>query len=178
MQLGAILLTLLVGASAPAPPVEPGQCGYDRWPVKILADSDRLKVDFRPVTATVTELANLPIPELAFPPDHRIAPAELKVFHVRALLIRLRTDQDRDFHLLIADPSDERETMTAEIPAPECTPGSTHVSDYRLARETVSHTALRSILIIEGVGFWDFTHPGRGRSNGFELHPVLRVWRE
>ena len=154
----------------------PGQCGYDRWPVKILADKDRGQVNITPVDTTIAKLGAIPIHEIPYPYDRRIHPEELIVYRVRARLLRVRREEDSDLHLLIADPDDPSKRMIAEIPAPECAVGTGHEDEYRRARNTIASVAIGSEIELVGVGFFDFLHEQRGAAtNGIELHPVLSV---
>lgn len=83
--------------------VAPRECGYDRWPVKILADKDRNRVQFKAIDITVAKLVSIPTHEIPYPRDRRIEPEELQVFRVIAKLLRLKNEQDSDIHLLVAD---------------------------------------------------------------------------
>src|ERR1051326_9029307 len=111
---------VLAAALAAHGQAEPGQCGYERWPVKILTDKDRGGIDFKPVDTTVAKLAAIHIHEIPYPNDRRIDPEELHVCRVRARLITVFREQDHDLHLVIADLERPQVTMIAEIPAPEC----------------------------------------------------------
>jgi hypothetical protein len=57
----------------------PRQCGYDRWPVKILSDKDRQRVNLNPIETTIAKLVRIPIHEIPYPRDRRIEPEELIV---------------------------------------------------------------------------------------------------
>src|SRR5438132_306039 len=94
----------------------PRQCGYDRWPVKILGDKDRQRVNFAPEDTTVARLAPIPIHEVPYPRDKRIAPEEFKVYRLRARLLQIRAEKDSDLHLIIADLEKPDIRMIAEIP--------------------------------------------------------------
>jgi hypothetical protein len=154
--------------------VRPGQCGYDRWPVKILNDKDRSRVDFHTIDSTVSTLSAIPIHEIPYPYDRRIAPEELRVYHLKARLVSVRHEADSDLHLILADLNQPDKRMIAEIPAPQCAEGSGHEQEYRTARDTVSSIPPNTLIEIIGVGFFDFLHEQRGAAkNGIELHPVL-----
>src|SRR5262249_49929307 len=62
------------------------QCGFERWPVKILKDKDRDLVDFSPVDETVSALNDLK-PRGIYPYDRRLRNEELRVYRVRARLV-------------------------------------------------------------------------------------------
>ena len=164
-------------------------CGIERWAVKTLADPDAGRVNMTPVATTVTALRHIPRPaESAIPEDGR-NPIEEHVYRVHALLLRYKRESDEDIHLVIADPSNPRATMVAEIPAGRCTENrqdsplfselqedlNNHFGEapdryFRRLRHPVHVT-------ITGVGFFDFLHGQSGMApNGLELHPVLD-WR-
>jgi hypothetical protein len=172
-----VLAVLLVLYVAPAVgQAAQRQCGYDRWPVKILSDKDRQRVNFTPVETTIAKLTAIPIHEIPYPRDKRIEPEELKTFKVRGKLIEVRPEQDSDLHLIIADLDKPDIRMIAEIPAPQCAEGTGHEEDYRKAREALQSIALGSVVEITGVGFFDFIHNATGTAkNGIELHPVLKL---
>jgi hypothetical protein len=154
----------------------PKQCGYDRWPVKILGDKDRNLVTLTPIGSTVAQLAAIPIHETPYPRDKRIAPEELKVYRIRAKLIQIRPEKDSDLHLIVEDLDKPQVRMIAEIPAPLCAEGTGHEEDYRKARADLTSLSVGSIVEIIGVGFFDFLHDAiGGAKNGFELHPVLKI---
>jgi hypothetical protein len=164
---------IAVGARGQA---APGQCGYDRWPVKTLTDKDAGRVDFHPLDTTVAKLAAIPIHEIPYPDDHRIAPEEFNAYRVRARLVAVRREQDEDLHLIIADIEHPQTRMIAEIPAPACTTGTGREEEYRRARAVARAAPLGSEIELVGVGFFDFIHDQSGRAkNEIELHPVLRV---
>jgi hypothetical protein len=170
----AVALTALARAQA----VAPRQCGYDRWPVKTLADKDRNRVSFTSVETTVAKLAGIPIHEIPYPSDRRIEPEELEVYRVRAMLVDVRREEDSDLHLIIADLDNPAVRMIAEIPAPECTNGTGNEEAYRRARAMIIGVPKGTRIELVGVGFFDFLHDVRGGAkNGIELHPVLDVRR-
>ena len=45
----------------------------------------------------------IPIHEVPYPRDKRIAPEEFKLYRVRAKLIQVRAEKDSDLHLIIED---------------------------------------------------------------------------
>jgi hypothetical protein len=169
------LLVLGLGLAAHGQAV-PGQCGYDRWPVKTLTDKDATRVDLHPMDTTVAKLTAIPIHEIPYPEDHRISPEEFHVYRVRARLLNVRREQDKDLHLIIADIERPDVRMIAEIPSPACTAGSGHAGEYRRARDIVLAAPRDAEIQLIGVGFFDFIHDQiGGAKNGIELHPVLGV---
>lgn len=176
LLLGALLS--VAGAVAVCGQAVPRQCGYDRWPVKILNDKDRNRVNFTPEETTVTKLSAIPIHEIPYPRDKRIAPEELKTYKLRATLIQVRKEKDSDLHLIIADLDHPEIRMIAEIPAPECAEGTGREESYRRAREAMARISKGEVIEIVGVGFFDFIHTQiGGAKNGIELHPVLTIKR-
>ena len=165
-----------LGDSTALPQARPGQCGFERWPVKILGDKDRNQVEWKAIETSITNLGSIPKPKVPYPYDHRIAPEELHVYKVRAKLLRVLVEQDSDLHLLLSDPTDEQSHMIVEIPAPECALGTGHEDEYRSARDTALHLRLGGWVEVVGVGFFDFLHEQSGAApNGIELHPVLSI---
>jgi hypothetical protein len=154
----------------------PRQCGYERWPVKILSDKDRERVQFAPVEITIAKLASIPIHEIPYPRDKRIAPEELTVYRIRGTLIEVRPEQDSDLHIIVADLSRQDLRMIVEIPAPGCAEGTGREGDYSKARQVLAGIPKGSVIEITGVGFFDFIHNAIGTAkNGIELHPVLKI---
>lgn len=154
----------------------PTRCGFERWPVKILADPDRDRIGRKPISATIRELGSHRRPQHRLPYNRRIAPEELTMFRVRATLLRIKKEKDSDLHLLLADPADPDIHMIAEIPAPDCAIGTGHEEEYRSARNAVLALSKGSVIEVTGPGFFDFMHDQRGAApNGIEIHPVLEV---
>jgi hypothetical protein len=163
-------------------------CGTERWSVKTLADADAASVNFYPRPSTVAWLTSQPAPS-SLPEDSRIAPLEFQAFTVRALLVGYKEEDDRDFHLLLADPSDPSATMIAEIPSAECSAAcsSRYAGEFESARRELEARFGRpenrfqsprgSVIVdITGVAFFDFFHRQRGVApNAIELHPVLTL---
>lgn len=161
------------------------KCGVERWPVKTLLDDDKGSINFTPVDASVADLVSIPRPDQQPPQSNRIAPTELKVFRVRALLTLVKKEKDNDYHLVLADTDDPDTTIIAEIPLPACAAASSKKSAFEAARVDVD--ALLATLDggipeeglsveVEGVGFFDFLHGQTGVApNGIELHPVLKL---
>lgn len=155
------------------------RCGVDRWPVKTLADRDSGKVDYSPVESTISKLGAISIPEIPYPADQRIAPHELRVYRVVAIVDQILSESDLDWHLVLRDPNEADATLIAEIPSPDCAATPAHAKLYAAARDSLRKVPRKGVVTIEGVGFFDFIHNQRGRArNSFELHPVLRISRE
>ncbi len=151
-------------------------CGVERWPVKILADKDRASVDFTPRATTIKELGAIPIPEVPYPYDRRLAPHELRVYRVRATIQRIVTEDDSDLHLILRDPTDTTATLIAEIPASSCALGTERGTSYDSVRAVAQSVPRGAVVEVEGVAFFDFIHNQLGRArNGIEIHPVLSI---
>ena len=170
------LALLLVGAFPLLLAAQP-TCGVDRWPVKVLEDRDRGTVVLNAVVpTTVRALGALEIPEVPYPSDRRLAPHELRLYRVTAIVWQIITSEDdRDWHIVLRDPVDSS-SMIVEIPDPACTTDPALAARFRGARDALRRVPKRGQATFTGVGFWDFIHNQRGRArNGFELHPVLSI---
>jgi hypothetical protein len=152
--------------------------------VKTLSDQDRERVRLQqPVNATVESLVSLQRPAI-LSADARADPIELTVYRVEARLLWLFTEQDHDYHLVLASPQDTTITMIAEVPDPgcagACASGLAEVF-ARVRQKLLDHlnstqSVERPLVRITGVGFFDYIHGQRGVApNGIELHPVLAV---
>ena len=152
------------------------RCGTDRWPVKTLTDRDRTRVDTVAVRSTVKELGSIPIPNIPYPRDRRIAPLEVTTYRVTAVIAQISVQDDGDWHLVLRDVEDARYTMIAEIPLPECAVGSGYEERFRSVRQALRGIRKGARVEVTGVGFFDFLHNQRGGAgNGVELHPVLGI---
>ena len=167
-------------------PVTGVQCGVERWPVKTLSDQDATQVNFTPVQSSVAELRSLAAPP-SLPQSSRVAPTELTVFTLTAQAVEMKLEEDRDIHLVIAEPANPSATMITEFPdADQCSGavGSAHAAEMRTARAALvgafgqpsssQFTNLTGTATLTGVGFFDFLHGQTGVApNGIELHPVI-----
>lgn len=159
-------------------------CGVERWRVKTLTDPDVGSVNFRAKDATVDALRALPAPGVGTHAP-RLPGAEMKVYRVKATLLRAKVEDDGDIHLVIADPRAKSHTMIVELPDHGCTAGapSTRRGQMTKARNDFakacgdvsgSFVKLTGTATIRGVGFFDILHGQSGVApNGIELHPVL-----
>ncbi len=194
-------LTIEQQPSAPPPqrsptgPVCGTHCGTERWAIKTLTDrQSAAAINATPQQTSVDALVALPAPP-KLPQSARIAPTETQQFTVEALLIAWKEESgptgDRDFHLVLADPTDPGKTMIAEIPSPTCASAcaSAEVDAFGAARQVLLNElgpapATTSIVLLDpprrvevtGVGFFDFDHKQSGLApNCIELHPVLHI---
>jgi hypothetical protein len=151
-------------------------CGSDRWSVKIMRDPDARYLRPQIVRTTVKILSGIPIPEIAYPLNGRIAPEELTVYRVRGIVDQIIVEDDRDWHIVLRDPESPAISMIVEIPDPRCVANTKLQSMLIDARKALHSVPRKGIAEFDGVGFFDFIHTQRGRArNGFELHPVLAV---
>src|SRR5205085_1860852 len=95
-----------------------GQCGGERWPVKIGTDGDVSTVSLSPTASTIASLLSIARPNKL--QDNKRQPAEKKTYVVNAILKKFALMYDSDYHMVIADSSGR--TMIAEIPSPNCVP--------------------------------------------------------
>jgi len=161
-------------------------CGTERWPVKTLSDQDAGSVNVTPVQSSVADLRALTAPA-SLPESSRITPTEVTVYSLTAQLVEFKMEDDRDIHLVVADPTDPSATMITEFPdADRCTGAvaSAHAQEMRAARAALvaafgqppstSFKHLTGTATVTGVGFFDFLHGQTGVApNGIELHPVI-----
>ncbi len=113
---------------------------------------------------------------------------EWMTFRVRAVVLEFNLQDDKDFHVVIAQPNNQKRTMIIEFPDPVCSGvcKSDHLEKMRSAREAFitqfgmpkkKFTELDDPVLVEivGVGFFDRMHGQRGRAlpSGIELHQIL-----
>jgi hypothetical protein len=160
------------------------KCGTERWRVKTLSDPGRDQVNADPVVATVEELAALPRPRV-IPENSRVLPVEGTVYTVTGYVGAWKSEDDHDLHIILSGMVNQRVSIIAEIPSPQCTGAcwSGLSEDFARARSEfmrrINRKNLRDepiVLTITGVGFFDRIHGQIGVApNGFELHPVLKI---
>lgn len=180
---GACGVAMLAGTRPAPAPAAGGQCGVERWAVKTLTDARARQVSFSPRRTTVDHLRSLAPPATL---GARVRGVETTTWRMRARLLAAKVEDDRDIHLVIADPRSGA-TMIAEFPDPSCTAGAARGARARMraAREafvaacglpgTSRFALLRGTATLDGVGFFDFEHGQRGVApNAIELHPVVR----
>jgi len=171
--------------------------GKERWAVKTLSDDARATVRLKSVKAGVADLWPLKPPASALPlGDKRVDPQELTTYRVTAKLVKARFVDDppksngkgggdRDYHLVIAAPTDPTKTMIVEFPDPSCVGAADPKPRARMAQararfeQLCGHPPkhnfydLNGTATITGVGFFDRPHANGRSKYGFELHPVL-----
>ncbi len=187
-----ILLVALVavGCSRPAATPDglargdtPTQCGFERWPVKTLTDLKAGQVNLAQKSATVEELAGLPVPDGFGRNAERLEP-EFQAYTVVATLVEFKQEADSDIHLVILGESGQ--SMIAEIPDPECAQGSRVLPQISRARARFvdrfgqpSRSSWHEVNVsvrVTGVLFFDVHHGQTGVApNAVELHPVVDI---
>jgi len=189
LVVAAVALALALSRQTHAPD-EGASCGEERWPVKTLSDRDAGRVNLTPQAGSVAELRALPTPSRR-PANARVAPTELTTFSIVAQVVEFKIEEDRDVHLIVADPADPTATMIVEFPDAAGCSGAIRSAEAERMRSTraelvsslgqPSTTAFRPVggqVRITGVAFFDFLHGQRGVApNGIELHPVLQFER-
>ncbi len=159
------------------------QCGVGRWPVKTLTDLRAGQVNLSPKSATVEELAVLPLPDGFGRNAERLEP-EFQTYTVVATLVEFKQETDSDIHLVIVGESGQ--SMIAEIPDPGCAQGSPVQAQIARARTRFvdrfgqpSRTTWRQVNVsvrVTGVLFFDVHHGQTGVApNAVELHPVIDI---
>ncbi len=160
-----------------AQPSHKANCGAERWNVKVLSDKDAHRVRLDSIReSSIQALGTIPIPEVPYPLNGRMAPHEITVYRVRAIVLEILTESDGDWHLILGDPKNPQVRMIGEIPSPDCATNERHRILFASARSALRSVPRQGEVEIEGVGFFDFIHNQRGRAkNGFELHPILEI---
>jgi len=163
-------------------------CGEERWAIKVLTDSRVENINFTPVNKSIQWLRSRERPP-KLPSCTRLIGIETMTFRVRGVIKEYTVEDDKDFHIVIANPNNMKQTMIIEIIDPSCptVKNSNHLEDFKIVRKEflkhfVEPTVVSSFINgektsveVEGVGFFDRMHDQRGRAlpSGVELHPVL-----
>lgn len=100
------------------------------------------------------------------------------MWQITGTLVRVKEEQDSDFHLVIADSGGR--TMILEIPAPACISSSPFLPSEKYVRQLFTSDFHPSSswqrpdvqITVKGVGYFDYLHGQSGVApNGIELHP-------
>ena len=144
-------------------------------------------VDFNPVTKSINWIRTRSRPQ-TLPSTKRLIGIETMTFRVKGVVLRYKLEDDKDFHVVIAQRNDHSKTMIIELPNTECSGvcKSKFLDQLRKAREdfiakfgepTTEFTKLDKPVLVEvvGVGFFDRMHNQSGRAlpSGIELHPII-----
>lgn len=169
------------------------KCGVERWQVKTLTDTTVKLVKFTPVKKkTITWLRNREEPAESDKTDEaRLLGIETMNFKVRGVIVGHVKEDDKDYHVVIAEENDPSKTIIIEFPSVECKSvcSSKYLVKIKKARAdyiakvgtpTSKYKELKKRIVIDvtGVGFWDMKHanPQHGVApNNIELHPVLKI---
>jgi hypothetical protein len=158
-----------------------GQCGGERWSVKIGTDTDVRNVNLNPTANTIANLVSIARPSKL--QDNKRQPAEKSTYVVNAILKKFALMYDLDYHMVIADSAGR--TMIAEIPSPSCVPASSPFAAaiaHARAQFDAMFTATENFQSVEvpvritGIGFFDYLEGQAGQAaNGIELHAILDI---
>jgi hypothetical protein len=187
LLLGVAVVPFAWAGIAPAKTTAPHSqqvgCGVERWAVKTLADPAGRRLSLSPKPTTIRALRKKQVP--GYVGLRRSRGVERTTFRVRASLVEMKLEDDSDIHLVIADPSNRRATMIAELPNPSCTVGASLKARAKMRQARKAFTAacgspstsfkrLSGTATVSGVGFFDQIHGQKGVApNGIELHPVV-----
>src|SRR5262245_19733933 len=153
-------------AVAPSTPNPGLACGVERWFVKTLADQDASTVELSAVTPlSIHDLNALPS-HCDGGPDRRTFPEEFRVYEIVGRVIYAAHEDDRDYHIVLEDPSDPTSSIVTELADTRCAGAS--ISPHLAALRSVegmlasvlgdnSPAALLGMTLrVRGVGFYDF----------------------
>jgi hypothetical protein len=171
----------------PSPTVTPGiACGVERWFVKTLSDSDAASVNVAAATPISIKDLNGFDTHCGGLPERRAFSEEFKVFEVTGRITFVAHEDDRDYHVALEDPQNPGFTVVTELAdilcvgavlSPHFTSLSAADAMWRILLDGRSATNVVGLTVrVRGVGFYDFNHGQRGRSqNCIELHPILNI---
>ena len=154
--------------------------------MKTLADAEAAQVNVAAITTvSIKDLNSFPS-HCSGLPDTRTYSEEFRVFAVSRRIIYIAHEDDRDYHIALEDPDAPGFTVVTELADTVCAGAiiPPHFTTLRTA-EAMWATLVggRSIaaligttVTVRGVGFYDFDHGQRGRSqNCTELHPIVGI---
>lgn len=162
----------------------PGTCGVERERVKVLEDPSAASIDFRPRASSVAQIRALPVPSGYDRNSQTRYASEHAVLHVRAVLVGWKYENDKDFHIVIAQPGHTDQTMIVEPPDPSCStsPKAAAFAAVRAAFVRCFGAPARwkklppMLVDLTGLLYFDPLHGQTGVApNGAELHPLLSV---
>jgi hypothetical protein len=161
-------------------------CGTERWKVKTLTDTTVGNIDPDEVTKTINWFRTRTRPA-SLPNTTRLIGVETMTFKLKGRVMKFKREDDKDFHVVIAQTNNFSKMMVIEFTDPQCEAvcSSTFLERMRQARQdfidqvgqpTGSFKTPTSPIVIEivGVGFFDRLHNQTGMApSGIEIHPVL-----
>lgn len=164
---------------------EIGECGIERWAVKLGYDDAARTVDVENPQLTTIDALRALLPPQYLKTSPRTSPTEMTVFRLDDVSLRwYMREADGDYHMVIVD--EHGDTMIAEIPALDCIRQNSpwrevigrarSAAQARLHHVTSRRQSVEEVISIVGVGFFDVIHGQRGVApNGIELHPVIGI---
>lgn len=187
-HLRLVAMAFLVLIAPPSARVCSQTCGIERWDVKTLTDSLAFKVNFS--DTVISSVRKQTMLQAIAPGRHnrRMNRVEMRFYRIKAWLVGMVLEKDRDYHLVLKDLSTDS-TMVIEIPDPDCAEvaATPWADQYRAARTwlvenirkpTTKYKELPAPVkvVIHGVGFYDRLHGQHGMAwNGREIHPVMSI---
>jgi hypothetical protein len=158
-------------------------CGGALWRQMALSDTQRGKIDFRPLRTSIAEISKLVPPRTAR--AIRATPFQLRSWSMPAVVDRYRIASNGEIVLILYS-IDSAQYMDAYIANPNCLgPRSRARSEMIAARKaftsqcphaTAQWQLLGATVELTGVGFWNPTKATRGAlPNGAELRPLTSV---
>ncbi len=159
-------------------------CGTDRWDVKMVSDEEKENIKARSKTATIEFINELKRPAVKVGGQTPRQPEELQVYTLKHCVISYaKIEDDNDIHLVL-ETGDNKHTMVAEIPDPECEEWKQsrfkkEIAATRAAFLRYQQTYWNYTFTVKGVIFFDKVHQGIGHGpNHAELHPILSLKQE
>jgi hypothetical protein len=146
--------------------------------LKMLSDPQRKLVNLHPKDTTVAAINQLSQPHPT--PKTRSTGFSRRVWRVSAQITEFKVEGDGDIHqVLFGDGG----YLIAEMPAPACIPKKARDRramvavrekfETRCGKPTKHWRPLGAVVIVSGVGFFDFPHTQMPHAQNFaELHPV------
>jgi hypothetical protein len=138
-------------------------CGVELWPLKTLSDPQRRLVNLHPRNTSVAAINALPMPHPT--PTTRNTAFERRTYRVNAQIVKFKLEDDSDIHLILFA---QGRYMIAEMPSAACLPRKTRdrraivAARSRFVRRcgapTTDWQPLGAVVVVSGVGFWDFPH--------------------
>ena len=184
--------TLGITVAGPEPPNGPPvglRCGVERCAVKTLSDADAIRIDLSRVQQTTIKALSERATHCSGLPSGRTFAEEFEIYEVMGRVTFVRLEDDRDYHVALADPADASYTIITEVADIACQGAIS--SPHRAVLETARNafmglldrqapsSLVGTTVRLRGAGFYDFNHGQIGRArNCMELHPVVSIAHE
>jgi hypothetical protein len=156
--------------------------------VKTLADEDAARVNVSQATPiSIRELNGLAT-HCSGLPERRAFEQEFRTYEIIGRITYVARQDDRDYHIALEDPLAPGFTVVTELADIACQgavmsphlarlAGAKGLFEILLANRATS-SLVGTVVLVRGVGFYDFAHGQRGRSaNCIELHPITSIER-